>query len=342
MYGARYREPEAELNYYNSALEKLRAMPDVAGAAMTSQLPLRDSDRYGLHIRDRRLERESEAPSVDTYSVSQDYFAVMKIPLKRGRLFQSSDRPNTPRVAVISDSCARQYFPNREPLGEQIQLGGRDDTRPWITIVGVVGDVRQNGPGTAPGTAAYIVQGQDLSFAYSLVIRTRIDALNVENTVRGVMRSVDPTLPIYQVELMDGYVRFALAPRSFTLRLLGIFGCLALVLAAVGVYGVISHGVTQRTREIGIRMALGASRRDVLARVLWQGTTLAILGVVTGMAVSLGLTRLLSSLFFDLHPADQADTLAVGVLLAAVAVAASYLPARRASRIDPMAAIRDE
>ena len=166
--------------------------------------------------------------------------------------------------------------------------------------------------------------------------------MTLERAIRAEIRSVDPTLPIYQVQPMDTYVRFALATRSFTLRLLVIFGGLALVLAAVGVYGVISHGVTQRTREIGIRMALGASRRDVLATVLWQGATLAIVGLVIGLVASLGLTRLLSNLLFDLHPVDQLDTLAVGVLLAAVAVAASYLPARRASRVDPMAAIREE
>jgi putative ABC transport system permease protein len=233
-------------------------------------------------------------------------------------------------------------FPNEDPIGKQIQLGGRDDTQPWTTIVGVVGDVRQYGLDRAPEMAAYVVESQNLSFSFTLVARTAIDPSRMEGAARAAFLAVDPRLPVYRVQSMESYVGSSLAQRSFTLVLLALFSGLALALASVGIYGLISYAVTLRTREMGIRMAFGAERRDVLAMVLRQGLALIGLGLGIGFLASLALTRLIASLLFEVRPNDLATTAAVAVLLAAVALMASYIPARRAASVDPMIALRYE
>ncbi|HEY3740288.1 MAG TPA: ABC transporter permease [Bryobacteraceae bacterium] len=206
VYGERYQKPGVELDYYGHVLARLRAIPGVESAAMTSALPFTDFDRYGFHIRDRHPKIASDVPSADTYSVSPDYFGVMKIPLRRGRLFTDADGPNAPRVALISETCAREQFPGEEAIGKQIQLGGRDDKKPWITIVGIVGDVRQYSLETKPRLAAYVAQSQDVSFGYKLVARTAVDATSIEKAVRAAFLAVDPTLPVYRVETLENYL----------------------------------------------------------------------------------------------------------------------------------------
>jgi putative ABC transport system permease protein len=342
VYGERYKKAEAELNYYDQVMQHLRATPGIESVAMASTLPLAGSDRYGFHIQDRPLVNESEAPSPDTYSVSPDYFRVMRIPLKRGRLFTDSDRRGAPGVALISESCARAVFPNEDPIGKHIQLGDRRDDKEWLTIVGIVGDVRQYGFDRPSSMETYVAQAQNLSFGFNLVARTMGDPRRLEQSVRQVFLAVDNTQPIFQVQPLEYYVAVSLAARSFTLMLLGLFGGLALVLAAVGIYGVISYAVSLRTRELGIRMALGAARKDVLAMVLRQGLKFVVVGLVTGFVTSLLMTRFLSSLLFQVHPADLVTTLSVTLTLAAVAFLANYLPARRASMADPMVALRCE
>ena len=342
VYGEHYKKPDAELNFYDQAMQRLRATPGIESVAMVSTLPLASSDRYGLHIQDRPLANESEAPSPDTYSVSPDYFQVMRIPLKRGRLFTSSDRRGAPGVALISESCARAVFPNEDPIGKHIQLGGRDDKKEWLTIVGIVGDVRQYGFDRPSSMEAYVSQAQDMDFAFNLVTRTSGDPRRFEETVRRTFLAVDNTQPIYMVRPLEDYVAESQAARRFTLMLLGLFGGLALTLAAVGIYGVISYAVSLRTHELGIRMALGAARSDVMGLVLEQGLRLVILGLVVGFAASLLLTRFLSSLLFQVRPVDLVTSLAVTLTLAAVALLANYLPARKASRVDPMVALRCE
>jgi putative ABC transport system permease protein len=342
VYGARYKKGEVELAYYDQALQRIRAIPGIESVGMSSNLPLADFDRYGFHIRDRHPRLPSEVPSVDLSAVSPDYLHVMKIPLLRGRSFSDQDGPKAPKVALISETCARRMFPNEDPIGKQIQLGGRDDDKPWTTIVGVTGDVRQYGLDRAPEMAAYIVQSQNLTFLFSLVARTAGDPVSLQDAVRRAFLAVDPTLPLFRVQPMESYVSSSLAQRSFTLALLGLFGGLALALAAVGIYGLISYSVTLRTREVGIRIAFGAERSDVLAMVLRQGLRLIGLGLAAGFLASLALTRLLASLLYDVRPTDVATSAAVAVMLAAVALTASYLPARRAAGVDPMVALRYE
>jgi len=342
VYGPRYQKPEAELGYYNQAMDRLRATPGVESVAMASNLPLADFDRSAFHIRDRRPRVPSDVPSADVYSITPDYFRVMRIPVLRGRQFTDRDGTSAPKVAAISEICARQMFPNEDPLGKQIQLGGRNDNGPWTTIVGVVGDVRQYGMDQAPRMAAYIVQAQELSYGFSLVARTAIDPKRMEAAARAAFLSVDPNLPVFRVQPMESYIASSLAERSFTLLLLGLFGGLALALAAVGIYGLISYTVTLRTREVGIRMAFGAERRDVLAIILRQGLALIALGLAAGFVASLALTRLLASLLFEVQPSDLATSAAVAFVLAGVALIASYLPARRAASVDPMIALRYE
>jgi putative ABC transport system permease protein len=342
VYGARYAKPEAELHYYRQALARLRVTPGIESAAMTSALPLTDFDRYGFHLRNHRLAHDSEAPSADNYSVTPDYFRVMRIPLKRGRLFTDQDTTMAPRVAVIDETCARQEFPNQDPIGQQIQLGGRDESKPWITIVGIVGDVRQYGLETAPRIAAYIPQAQNMSFGFSLVARTTIPAQATERAVRAAFLAVDPTQPVFQVQTMESYLASSLAKRRFTLLLLALFGGLALALAAVGIYGVASCAVAARTREMGIRMALGAERRAVVRMLLRHALALAAAGLAAGGAAALALTRLLATLLFEVRPTDAATLAAIAVLLAAVALAGSYWPAHRAANVDLVFALREE
>ncbi|MGO9255838.1 MAG: ABC transporter permease [Bryobacteraceae bacterium] len=346
VYGARYRKPEAELGYYSQVMERLRATPGIESVAMTSELPLADFDRRGFHVRDRHPQIPSDVPSADTYSVTPDYFRVMRIPLRRGRLFTEADGPTAPKVAIISETCAREQFPGEDAIGKQIQLGGRDERQPWATIVGVAGDVHQYGLEIKPNIAAYIAQSQDLSFGYSLVARTAADRRNaprlMEGAVRAAFLAVDRTLPVYRVQPLESYSASALAERRFTLELIALFGALALALAAVGIYGVIAYAVTLRTREVGIRMALGAERRDVLLMVLRSGATLTGTGLAAGFLASLALTRLLASLLFDVRAIDLATSAAAAVVLSVVALLASYLPARRAASVDPMIALRYE
>jgi putative ABC transport system permease protein len=221
-------------------------------------------------------------------------------------------------------------------------LGGRNDGKPWITIVGVVGDVRQYGLDRTPEMAAYVPQAQNLNFTFSLVARTSIDPQRMEAAAREAFLATDRTLPVFRMHSMENYLASSLAQRSFTLVLLALFGIFALILAAVGIYGLISYSVTLRTRELGIRVAFGAERRDVLAMVMRQSVTLIGIGLATGFVASLTLTRVLKSLLFDVRPADLATWAVVATVLAAVALLASYLPARRAASVDPMVALRYE
>ena len=343
VYGDRYHDkPEAELNYYEQAMQRLRSTSGIESVAMASNLPLLTFDRSAFHIQDHPLANDADAPDVDRYSVSPDYFQVLDIPLKRGRLFTGGDRKGTSLVALISESCARTLFPNQDPIGKHIQIGGRSDDKEWMTIVGVVGDVQQYGLDQPSNMAAYIPLAQDLSFGYNVAVRTTGDPRRMAQTVRQAFLSADNTQPVFHVRPLEDYVAESLAARRFTLMLLGLFGWLALVLAAVGIYGVISYAVSLRTREFGIRMALGAARKDVLQMVLRQGLKLAATGLVLGIVASVVFTRFLTALLFQVKPADMMTTLAVLLMLAAVALLANYLPAHRASHVDPNVALRYE
>jgi putative ABC transport system permease protein len=342
VYGQRYQKAEAELALYDQVMDRLRASPGVESVAMVSTLPLASFDRRGFHIQDRPLANTSDAPSADAYSVSPEYFRVLRIPVKRGRTFTSEDRMGSERVAVISESCARRMWPGEEALGRYIQLGGRDEKKPWIRIVGIVGDIRQYGLDQPSTMEAYIAEAQDNTFAFSMVLRTSGDPRLMERTVREAFASVDKTQPVFNIRPLEDYLRSTLAERSFTLWLLGLFGALALVLAAVGTYGVISYTASLRMREMGIRLALGARRVDVLTLVLRQGLLLTAVGLAVGLAASVALSRLLATLLFEVRPGDIGTSAAVAGLLGLVALGATYLPARRAARVDPMVSLRHE
>jgi putative ABC transport system permease protein len=306
---------------------------------MTSTLLLSGFDRRSVHIQDRPLANPAEAPSADTYSVSPDYFRVLRIPLKRGRFFSDADREGAPDVALISESCARTLFADRDAIGKHVEFGGRDNKR-WATIVGIVGDVRQHGLDQPSNMEVYLAQAQNVNFGYTLLMRTTGDAARLEKSVRAVFTAVDPTQPIYRLQPLEAYLADTLGTRTFTLVLLSVFGGLALALAAVGIYGAFSYAVSARTREVGIRMALGAGRRDVLTMVLRQGLGLIGAGLGIGMCVSLVLARFLAKLLYETGPSDPVTFVGAAAGLSAIAMLATYLPARRATRIDPMTALR--
>jgi putative ABC transport system permease protein len=343
VYGSRYQgKPGAEIALYDQVMASLRATPGVESAAMVSTLPLNGFDRRAFHVQDRPLVNDSTAPFVDAYSISPDYFRVMRIPVERGRAFTPQDRQGAARVAVISESCAYALWPAEDALGKHIQLGGRDDKKPWATIVGVVGDIRQYGLDRVPDMEAYIPLAQDTDFGYQMVIRSTVDPRQLESAVRAAFASADKTQPVYDVKPLEVYLSSTLAERTFTLALLTMFGALAITLAAVGIYGVISYAVSLRTREVGIRMALGARRSDVLGLILRQGLTLVFAGLIAGFAASLALTRFLSSLLYEVRPADLATWAIVTTAISAVALFATYIPALRAMKVDPTVALRHE
>jgi putative ABC transport system permease protein len=339
VYGERYRKPEVELGLYRDVKDKLLAIPGVENVAMTSTLLLSGFDRRSVHIQDRPLANPSEAPSADTYSVTPDYFRTLRIPLKRGRLFTDADRAGAPMVALISESCARLLFPHIDPIGKYVEFGGRND-KGWAAIVGIVGDVRQYGLDQPSNMEVYLPQAQNVNFGYTLLVRTHGNPQRLSGAVRAAVMAVDPTQPVYHIEPLEAYLADTLATRAFTLALLLSFGGLALALAALGIYGVFSYAVTARTREVGIRMALGAGRGDVMTMMLRQGMSLVLVGLALGFGVSLLLARFLATLLYETGVADPATFSGAAVGLAAVGMLATYIPARRATRIDPMVALR--
>lgn len=342
VYSTRYKNPDAELGYYKQAMEHLNLNPGVEASAMTSTLPFADFDTAGLHIRERPLANPSEAASVDRYSVSPGYFRVMRIPLRQGRLFTDQDHRGAQPVAIISESCAKSQFARDNPIGQHIQLGGRHEEAPWATIVGIVGDIRQYGLDRSADMAAYIPQAQNLDFNYSLVARTRVNPRSLEKAAGNAFVAADKTQPVFNVRPLEDYLRASVAERSFTLSLLALFAGLALVLAAVGVYGVISYSVTVQTREFGIRAALGATRKELLRLVSRNAARLLLFGLSAGWLASLALNRFASTLLFGVKTWDIAiHALVVGTLTGAV-ILATLLPARRASLVDAAVALREE
>ncbi len=314
-------------------LDRIRAIPGVESAAVTSTIPMDQVDRRPLLIAGRAVQDPAQAPLAEVATVSPDYFRVMRIPLKRGRLFNDHDSPQAPRVVLISESCAHAQFAGEDPIGKDIMLG---------EIVGVVGDVRLDRVDLAPAMQVYVSQTQHPNGIFRLAARTRGDPLRMEGVIRSAFLSVDKMQVVYHVKSLDEYVAGAIAERSFSFGLQSLFGALALILGATGIYGVISYAASRRTREIGIRMALGAEYRDVLASVLRHALRPIAAGLAAGLAASPALTRLLANLLFEVRPADLATMAEVALLLALVAIAAAYLPARRAARIDPVAALRQD
>jgi len=344
VYGKVYQDSgAAELAYYQRAFHEMRSTPGFESMAMVNELPLGGSfDHTKFYIQERPLANPMDSPSADRYSVSPDYFHVMQIPLKRGRGFTDQDREGAPPVMIVSESFARSQFPSQNAIGNHLQIGGLDDKKPWATIVGIVGDVRHYGIDQKPLMAVYLPQAQNLSFTYQMVARTTIDPRRLAAAAREAFLNADKTQPVFKIVPLEEYLRDSLAQRTFTMVLLALFGLLALVLAAIGIYGVISYGVSQRTRELGIRIALGAGRRDVLAMVLRQGATLTATGLIAGFAASLILTRFLATLLYEVRPWDPTTSLVVAGVLGSVALLACYIPARRATKVDPMITLRYE
>jgi predicted permease len=275
---------------------------------------------------------------------SEEYFRALGIPLIRGRLFGGQDDLNSPNVAVISQSLARQRWPNEDPIGQEINFGNMDGNLKPLTIVGVVGDVRAEGLDRPASRVIYVdyhQRGMNANSTPTVLLRSAAPAGEIVSAARGIFRNLAPDSPVKFstfTQEMGGW----LGERRFLLLLVGLFAAAALVLAAVGVYGVVAYSVTRRTQEIGIRISLGAERRDVLRLILGEGARLAIGGVVIGLAVSLAITRLMSTLLFGVSATDPLTFATVILLLVAAALLACYIPARRATRVDPMIALRYE
>jgi putative ABC transport system permease protein len=329
--------------FFTNALEAVRQTPGVIQAGFTSQLPLSgELDEYGVHFEPEQNGKPERGYSTFRYVVTPGYLEMMSIPLRRGRMLDERDVAGAPTAIVISESLAKRRFVDQDPIGHRLHLGRQD--MPWYTIVGVVGDVKQASLLATRAEAAYVTPTQ-WYFADSvltLVVRTRDNAMALSPAIRQAIWSVDKDQPIVRVSTMDDLLSATAAERRFALILLETFGAVALLLAVVGLYGVLSGSVTERSSEIGVRLALGAQRRDVLAMILSQGIKLTLGGVAIGSLASLALTRLLTTLLYGVSATDALTFAGVAVLLTGFALLACYLPARAASRVDPLIALRTE
>jgi len=340
----RYKEVEPQTRFRAQALANINSLVG-AQAAMVSELPLSgDSLNHDFLIEGRPPIAAGDEPSLETRSVMGDYFHVMQIPLKSGRDFQSHDfDPNAPFVGIVNDEVVKQYFPNENPVGKRVRWA-RNPTVQWIEIVGVVGNVKHFGLDLPEQPALYSPYTQINSWKrwMTFAVRTQADAAAMTQAVKGQIWKVDAQLPITRVQTMDEVSAASFDARRFNMLLLTLFAGLALVLAAVGVYGVMSYAVTQRTHEIGIRMALGAQVGNVMRLVMQSGLVIAMVGVAIGLAGAFALTRLMRTLLFAVEPTDKATFAGVSICLLLIALAACYLPARRATKVDPLQALRYE
>ncbi|MGH9937369.1 MAG: ADOP family duplicated permease [Blastocatellia bacterium] len=330
--------------YFQELLARLEALPGAQAAAISAGLPLTGiSGRAPLTIEGRPPVHDSQKPLMETNEISHDYFRVMGMRLRAGRAFTELDNETALPVAIINETIARRYFPGEDPLGKRI-LFGHPTPRAW-TIVGVAPDVKRYGLEDEVRPEfyrPYLQEEQLLAFNMKLSVRATGDPLNLAAAVRQQAHAVDPDQPVYSVMTMEQRLAESVAPRRFQMLLFGVFAAVALAMAAVGIYGVISHSVSLRAHEIGIRMALGARQRDVLRMVVAQGMRLALIGLAIGLTGAFALTRVMESLLFSVSATDPATFASVSLLLAGVAFLGAYIPARRATKVDPVVALRHE
>jgi len=340
--GSRF-DDESTHRFFARSLEAVRQLPGVSAAAFSSQLPLSGDldDSWGVHFDSSATDNESR--EAFRYAVSPGYLETMAIPLRRGRLLNAHDTADTPPVVLISESLARGQFQDQDPIGQRLRFGANDG--PWSTIVGVVGDVRQTSLTAPQANAVYMTTDQWRLFADRalwLVVRARGDSAELAPAIRQAIWSVDKDQPIIRVSTMDHLLASSAAERRFALILFEAFGFVALVLVAIGLYGVLSASVTERTREIGVRLAVGAQRRDVLFLILRQGLTLTLVGVGIGLLASWAVRRLLTKLLYGVSATDPLVFGGVAFLLIVVALLACYVPARKAMKVDPLVILRYE
>jgi predicted permease len=350
--GKRYRDGPAQTAFFQRVIEELRSLPGVEMVGADWTMPMVgpwEGTRYWAEV-------EGQTNLVRCGTVNPDYFRALGIPLKQGRCFTDGDRTGAPQVVLVNESFVRRYLPDKEPVGQRIRCGEQEGDWNWKTIVGVVGDVREPGTGwgdfrsgtyrlALPSEAAprvYFCYLQKGDSGMGLALRTQVDPMTLAAVARSRIRSLDPDQVVRDLKTMEQCISEAVIHQRSNMWLSGAFGALALLLAAVGIYGVLSFLVAQQTHEIGVRMALGAQTRDVLALVVWHGTRLIVIGGLIGLAAAAGLTRFLSSLLYGVSPMDPLAFGGVSAVLSAIALLACWLPARRAAKVDPMVALRYE
>jgi putative ABC transport system permease protein len=337
---SRYAPPQQAV-FFQRLLERLRALPGAQAASAVYPLPLsRAEDTIGFRIEGQPPPASSEWPPAGPRCIGAEYFEVLNIQLRKGRVFTDGDGVNAPPVVIINEELARQYFPNQDPIGRRIAFNSRDGRTTWREIVGVVGDVRHSGLDQGLRPEIYFPFMQFPLSSLTVIARTNGDPLNFLAAARGQVQELDKDQPITNIRTMEEILSRSVSQPRFNLWLLAVFAGIALSLAAIGIYGVMSYLVTQRTHEIGVRMALGAQTGDVLKLVIRQGMVLAMTGVLIGSIIAFGLTRLLRNLLFDVSVTDPLTFFVIALLLAMVALLACYLPARRATKIDPLVALR--
>jgi len=332
--------PAQRIDLYHRTLEQIDAVPGVEDAGIIGDLFIANNREQSLTV-ERNDGAVSERMRLRRDEVSPDFFKAMGTPLLRGRFFSIGDGLDAPPVAIINDAMARQVWPGQDPVGKRLQLGPRDSNRPWYTVVGVVADMRRQGPEREPVPQMFESMAQSPPRSVDIVVRTSSpDPLMLAAALRTAVRRVEKNAPIYGIAPLEQQLGTYLAQRRFETSLLSGFSVVALLMAAVGIYGLMQFSIATRTREIGLRMAIGAQAGDIFRMIIGEGLALSLTGVALGLLGAWSLGRAGSSLVFGVTTSDPLTFTAVSLLLTAVATAACVFPARRATRVDPVVALR--
>jgi predicted permease len=332
-------------NFSIQLLNRVRALPGVEAASMTDRLPLGATRSRATITIEGYAMRQGEIAEVFMSSVTPGYFETLRIPIRRGRSFNEQDQAGAPGVAIVNETFARRYWPGQEPIGKRLQLGYSPTSvneSPYLEVVGVAKDGKYVSLGEEPQPFFYLNLRQRDQSSPTLIVRTRGNPIDYLPAVRNEALALDKNLPLYDVKTMKQHLGLSLLPAQLAGGVLGVFGLMALVLAASGIYGVIAYSVAQRTREIGIRMAMGASTGAVLRLVVKYGLALTLIGMTFGLVASLALTRLMKTMLIGVSATDPLTFIVIALLFIAVAMLACYIPARRAAKVDPMIALRCE
>lgn len=341
--GPAYDKPAAQVAFFDRVSEDVSALPGVEAVGSVSALPLTGlASATSFYVADRPVPAAGQSPVADIRMADAGYFSALRIPLKQGRLFDGRDRLDAPSTVLVNETLARELWPGQDPLGARLRVEWSDDPKATVTIVGVVGDVRHDGLDGTVRPMIYYPRSQMPSGFMVLTVRSGEEPAALSSAIRRIVRQVDPGVPVTEIATMGTRVSRSVADRWYPMLLLGIFAALAAVLALVGIYGVISYLVLQRTREMGVRVALGASPRDVLALVLGQGLKLTGAGIAIGLVGAVAVTRFLRSQLYGVSATDPLTLVSVALLFTLVATFACLVPARRATRVDPMVAMRSE